>query len=697
MSTRWLHKSALLLASVLTLTIPHTNSPVEAASSTIRVALFVDTGQGYRGVVPSVTLTSESGLEIKATVKQSSQSIPVSASQARFRVDEYALIVEETTDLARAQRVAQLLSKQKLDASIMRENGADGRTYLVKSGSFTTYEAAQTQSKAVAAKIGQQPSILGPYRVEAGRYRDLDEAKNWESAYEASGLRAHTVLLLNGSKPVYSVWVGDEISKSRLNQVIATASSINPELKYDQADETAYILLNEEVVAAGNDVETIPQFAFSPQVKMQVNPKKSKDFITVEERDHRKYRGKMEVSDYKGNLTVVNELPLDQYLYGVVGTEMVTGWPLEALKAQAVLARTRAVGQGNKYGIANLSDTVYEQAYYGYGREAADIRRAVDETAGEVIRYKGKVAQSLFYSNAGGVTADGSEVWGTPVPYLPVVNSFDTDPMEKATPWYRVALDDGTIGYVRSDFVNVTANQNAMGLLQGFVNIDNLNFRIGPSTSIHRSITTLPIGTQVTIIASEPEENAYMWTRGPYYATELTAMVNASQIRNKSAQFSIPIEFIEVTKRGPSGRVMEIQANGMSLAASSPDAYRSVFQQNGSSLRSTKFEIEQMGAYTVLGANNRTVHFPGVSFELQAIGADDMGPLSANNYSEDYIILNGSEELRVASKQPKFIFRGYGFGHGLGVSQFGAKALAEQGYDYRQILQHYYQDVTIEP
>ncbi|MGC5327978.1 SpoIID/LytB domain-containing protein [Brevibacillus sp. SYSU BS000544] len=693
MSKRWLTKNIFVFASVLSLTLPSMSAPVKAADDMIRVALFVDTGQGYRGVVPSVTITGEAGIEIKATAKQASASIPVSDKQARFRVDEFSLIVEETSDLQRAERVAQLLNKQKLDASITQENGA----YQVISGSFTTYEAAQSQSKVVSSKIGQAPSIIGPYRVEAGRYKEEAEANNWESAYEASGLRAHTVLLLNGSKPVYSVWVGDEISKSKLNQVIAAASRINPEVSFNETNEAAYVVMKKEVVASGNDLDTVPLFAFSPQVKLHVTPKKSKSLLTVEERDHRKYRGKIELSDYKGNLTVVNELPLEQYLYGVVGTEMVTGWPMEALKTQAVLARTRAVGQGNKYGVANLSDTVYEQAYYGYGKEAEDIRRAVDETAGEIIRYRGKVAQSLFYSNAGGMTADGSEVWGNPVPYLPVVDSFDTGPMETAMTWYQVSLDDGTIGYVRSDFIDVSDTRNPMGLMQGRVNIDNLNFRIGPSTSYHRSITTLPIGTQVTIISSEPEENAYSWTRGPYTATELTAIVNASQARNKAAQFSIPIESIEVTKRGPSGRVMEMQADGMAIAASSPDAYRSVFQQNGSSLRSTKFEIEQMGSYTVLGANNKTVHFPQASFELYAVGADDVGPITANNYSDEYIIFSGNNEFRVASKQPKFVIRGYGFGHGLGVSQFGAKGLAEQGYDYRQILQHYYQDVTIEP
>ncbi len=699
MNKRWLGKQALLIASVLALSLPCFQTSVKASEKNIRVALFVDIGQGYRGVVPSVTLTSESGLEIKASAKNVSTAIPVAQNQARFRVDEYTLTVAQTANLSEAQRVAQQLNKQKLDASITRENRSSGPVYQVVSGSYNTYEAAAAQSKAVAQKIGLTPTIQGPYRVEAGRFPKLADARNLAQIFEASGLSAHTVMLMTGSKPLYAVWLGDEVSSSQLNQVITTASHIKPGIGFDKTAESAYVLMNEEVVVDGGEVETVPQFAFSSQVKLSVTPKKGKGvpLITVEERDHRKYRGEIELSDYKGSLTVVNQLPLEQYLYGVVGSEMASGWPLEALKTQAVLARTRAVGQGNKYGIANLSDTVYEQAYYGYGREANDIRQAVDQTAGEVIRYNGKVAESLFYSNAGGMTADGTEVWGRSVPYLPVVESFDTDPMEKAPTWYQVELGDGRIGYVRSDFVTVSPDRNPMGLDQGVINYDNVNFRIGPSTTYHRTIGTLPIGTQVTIISAEPEENAFLWTRGPYTADELTAMVNASQTRNKAALFQIPIQTIEVTSRGPSGRVTGIQANGMAIAASNPDAYRSVFRQGDNSLRSTKFDIEQMGNVTILGANGQTVQFPQASFDLQALGANGMGPISANNHGEDYLIYSGKEEWRVASKQPKFLIRGYGFGHGLGVSQFGAKALAEQGYDYRQILLHYYKDVTIEP
>ncbi|MGD8188855.1 SpoIID/LytB domain-containing protein [Brevibacillus ginsengisoli] len=693
MKKRRLGRQLLAIASVLSLSLTGYYPTADAAEKNIRVALFVDTGQGYRGVVPSITLASDSGLDVRASDKQSDVSVGINSDQARFRVDEFTVVAVETADLNEAQRTAQQLSKQKLDASIT-VNSRNGRPiYQVMSGSYNTYDTALSQSKSIAQKVGKQPQIQGPYRVEAGRYKSLADAKKSESTYEASGVPAHTVMLLDGDKAAYAVWLGDEISSSKLNSITAAAEDVKAG-RYQKADASSYIVINDEVVAGGNEAETVPQYVFSSQVKLTVKSKgKGTPLITVEEREHRKYRGQIELSDYKNNLTVVNELPMEQYLYGVVGSEMSTGWPLEALKAQAVLARTRAVGQGNKYGVANLSDTVYEQAYYGYSKEAADIRKAVDETAGEVIHYKGKVAESLFYSNAGGMTADGTEVWGTKVPYLAVVDTPDIDPMEKAIPWYHVALADGTIGYVRSDFVTLRSERNPVGLQQGVTKIDKVNFRIGPSSTYHKAITALPIGTELTILQSEPEENAYQWTRGPYTAQELTAMINTSQARNKGAQYNQPIQSLEVTKRGPSGRVMAMEADGMAIAVSNPDGFRSVFSQGGNSLRSTKFDIEQMGQVMVLGANNQTANFP--AYDIQAMGADGTSP--ANGNSDQYVITNGIQAPRIASKQAMFVIHGNGFGHGLGVSQFGAKALAEQGYDYQQILQHYYQDVTIEP
>lgn len=688
----------VLSAGVLSAVLLAGYTPAEAAGKNIRVALFVDTGQGYRGVVPAVTLTTEKGMDVTLSGPDGKAKLPnLGGDDARFRVDEYHLIVAETGDWNDAQRIAQQMSQRKYEGSIQVAKRGGQVVYQIVSGTYNNYQAAANQAKTVAQATGQQPVVKGPLRLEAGRYDSLKEAQRGQARYEAAGIAAYPVLVADKGKISYAVWIGDEASQDALNALTGKAAAAVPGVSYKQPAAKSYVVLKQDVYGSRSD--TIWKYVFSPQVKLTVEPKKAGavSLIGVVEREQRTYRGEMELSEYKGNLTVVNELPLEQYLYGVVGSEMAPGWPIEALKTQAVLARTRAVGTGNKYGVANVSDTVYEQAYYGYQKESRDIREAVDETEGEVIYYKGKVAEALFYSDAGGMTADGTEVWGNPVPYLQPVMSDDTEPLEKANTWYLVSLSDGSLGYIRSDLVNVSGGTNPVGLRLGVVSTNSTNLRSGPSTAYHRVLATLPVGAEVTIVAEEPEENAYAWTRGPYTPAEVAGMINANQAKNNAPRVSTALESLRVTERGPSGRVLEMEADGTKIAVSSPDAHRSIFQQGGSTLRSTKFDVEEMGTFTVLGANGKRTTYPDAGRDVQVVGANDYGSVSANGYNNEFLIYRGTDDWRVASKTQKFLFRGTGFGHGLGVSQYGAKAMAQEGYDYKEILQHYYQDVTIEP
>lgn len=692
---KWMGK--VLSAGLMSAVLLGGYTPAEAASKNIRVALFVDTGQGYRGVVPAVTLTTEKGMDVTLVGPEGKTKLPgLGGDEARYRVDEYHLIVAESSDWNRAQQVAQQMSQRKYEGSIQVVKRSGQTVYQVVSGTYGTYQAAANQAKTVAQATGQQPSVKGPLRLEAGRFNSLKEAQDWQAIFEASGISAYPVLVGDKSKASFAVWIGDEVSQEALTALARKAAAEIPGFSYKQPSTQSYVVLKQD--AYGSKSDTIWKYVFSPKVKLTVEPKKagSVSLIGVVERDNRTYRGEMELSEYKGNLTLVNELSMEEYLYGVVGSEMAPGWPIEALKTQAVLARTRAVGTGNKYGIANLSDTVYEQAYYGYTKESKDIRKAVDDTEGEVIYYKGKIAESLFYSNAGGMTADGTEVWGNPVPYLRPVMSDDTDPLVKAKIWYLVSMADGTLGYIRSDLVRVTGGTNPVGLRQAIVSTNSTNLRSGPSTAYHRVLSTLPTGAEVTIVAEEAEENAYSWTRGPYTPAEVAGMINATQAKSNAPRVSTNLKSLRVTERGPSGRVMEMKADGTEIAVSSPDAHRSIFQQGASTLRSTKFDVEEMGTFTILGAGGKRTTYPVGSSNVQAVGANDYGSVSANGYNDQFLIYRGTDDWRVASKTQQFLFRGTGFGHGLGVSQYGAKAMAESGYDYEEILQHYYQDVTIE-
>ncbi|WP_036725677.1 SpoIID/LytB domain-containing protein, partial [Paenibacillus forsythiae] len=136
---------------------------------------------------------------------------------------------------------------------------------------------------------------------------------------------------------------------------------------------------------AGLDLSSetqVPHYAVSGGGKFMAAG--SSSGIQLAERSKRTYRGSLELGGSNGSLSVINELPLEQYLYSVVGGEVSSSWPAEALKAQAVAARSYALAQGARFDIANVVDTTLSQVYNGIGTEAASVTSAVDATAGEV-------------------------------------------------------------------------------------------------------------------------------------------------------------------------------------------------------------------------------------------------------------------------------------------------------------------------
>jgi stage II sporulation protein D len=134
----------------------------------------------------------------------------------------------------------------------------------------------------------------------------------------------------------------------------------------------------------------------------------------------RRYRGILEVTPGEKGLLVVNELPLEDYLVGLINCEISSQWPMDAGKAQAVVARTYAVFQKQaRIGAAyHLESSVLDQVYEGCDIEDGRAARGVRETEGEVVTADGRVIQAFFHSSCGGHTEASENVWGFPFPYL---------------------------------------------------------------------------------------------------------------------------------------------------------------------------------------------------------------------------------------------------------------------------------------
>lgn len=146
--------------------------------------------------------------------------------------------------------------------------------------------------------------------------------------------------------------------------------------------------------------------------------------------DGRLYRGKLELVAQGGFLRVVNVVALESYLQGVVAGEVPYSWPAEALKAQAVAARSYALANLVKGKPFDLYSDVRSQVYLGVAGEKPSTTKAVADTAGEVVLYGGKVATTYYFSTSGGRTASAADVFGFSVPYL----VSRPDPWDKASP-----------------------------------------------------------------------------------------------------------------------------------------------------------------------------------------------------------------------------------------------------------------------
>ena len=145
------------------------------------------------------------------------------------------------------------------------------------------------------------------------------------------------------------------------------------------------------------------------------------------------YRGALQVQRVGGRAQVVDVVSIDAYVRGVVSEEVPDDWPLEAIKAQAVAARSYALSTGRD------RETLYadtrSQVYGGIDAETKSGDAAVAATKREVLKYDGKIATTFFYSSSGGRTANVTDVFSTPVPipYLVAV----PDPDDRFSPYHH--------------------------------------------------------------------------------------------------------------------------------------------------------------------------------------------------------------------------------------------------------------------
>ncbi len=480
-----------------------------------------------------------------------------------------------------------LIDQQSSQSLIIRKDG-----HFVRTIQGQVLEYSRTEG------VPYEGTVIGPYHLKIGdNIPDYITAQSIITVLNKSGINAY-IAFENG----WQVWTG-----------------FYPDLKAaeDGLSHVKSVLGSENVIIVPESLSRLVIYDAGFNVVMvyggvngflQVWPKQDNNPY-IFSANGKRYRGYLEIRRYPdSDLTLINILNIEQYLYGVVPAEIEADAPHEAVKAQAVAARTftyRNINKNEKWGF-DLVDTVEAQVYNGYDSERASSNQAVDETRGEKILYSGSLAQINYFASSGGMTADIKEVWGSEIPYLVSVS----DPYES-------------------------------------------------ETSSH-----------------------YIWEK------TLTAEEIKSLLFIKNVEIGDIIS-VSAEEYSPSGRVTALRITGTN---GSKTYYiqdtRFIFNLN-----SQKYTIQSAGNVVVKASNgsNKTLALDGRS----VISSSGISKLSSANTTVA-VVGSGSKIHKISMFSNTYVFSGRGWGHGVGMSQEGAKGFARQGYTYDQILKHYYTGVTIE-
>lgn len=306
--------------------------------------------------------------------------------------------------------------------------------------------------------------------------------------------------------------------------------------------------------------------------------------------DGRPYMGAIEFNIEEGkNIRPVNQLPLEDYLKGVVPFEVFPDWNLEALKAQTLAARTYTITRINSL----IDDTIQYQVYGGYN-QFEQTKRAVNETKGEIITFKDKPISAFYSASNGGITESNKNVWGgKPNPYFPIKE----DPYDPSNPW------DFTLNKIQINLDEIEWNGS-----NGWNQFKETDDKI--TASIKKWLNQNGYEGEIKILSI------------PFFEIE-----NGKNESKRSLKGSIQIEFMRRLLDG-------------------------------------------------------TIIFEKVS--LDHVELKKIRPMIGGANFKSYLI--DSFENHSAS----YIVSGKGYGHGVGMSQWGANEMAERGKTYIEIIGHYY-------
>lgn len=352
------------------------------------------------------------------------------------------------------------------------------------------------------------------------------------------------------------------------------------------------------------------------------------------------YRGSIEVDCREDGLLVINELTIEEYLYAVIPSEMPSRFEKEALKAQAICARSYACRAllANRYAEygAHVDDSVSSQVYNNIAESEESIL-AVKDTHGQVLMYNGEVAQCYYFSTSCGHTTSASDVWenAKEVPYLSgKLHSVSEKGSE--SPEVRIEGENADDAYLSSFLANEEIktydSESEWYRWQTFIGLDSLGETV--LDALKQRYQAVP----EQILTYEKGSNAFV-------SKPITELGE--------------IESVRIYNRGNGGIATELLLIG------------------------SKGVILVKNEYNI-----RTVLAPGNMLIYRQNGEDVNG--AALLPSAFIILQKGTYQDKTG-----YLVTGGGYGHGVGMSQCGADAMARYGYTCEEIMNEYYPGTTL--
>lgn len=421
-----------------------------------------------------------------------------------------------------------------------------------------------------------------------------------------------------------------------------------------------------------------------------------------------------------GNITVINYVGLEDYVKGVLPYEIDPDWPAEAQKAQAVCARSFALGTSKHNEYYELCNTTNCQVYLGANRATEASDAAVDATQGEYLTYNGEPVIGYFFSSDGGATEDAVNVWGGDYPYL----QGKEDPYETYDSSWSVTLTAEEIrqklvsaGYSIGTVENVevtrrtdTDNVNEVTVTdttgkqvvirrddcRTVFGLDSIRYTITPNASANTaaalpqstSVKIQPSTHVVTVDGERVDPQGYNINGYNFYKLRDIAYI----LNGTDSQFN-------VTWDGANNRIVltddaAYQEVGGEMTSSASAEIKNVSESDSTIVLDGK--TLSLTGYRINGNNYYKIRDVGsaLGFSVDFDPETEIVLIGSANAGQDDTQDNPKDETPITNAA-SYTFNGSGWGHSVGMSQWGAYGMARQGFGYEDILKFYFTGIEI--